>query len=368
MFKNIDKKILILAGLIIVLPIFTMLLLVTLQSCTNRGNSYESYQRLMAKSADRYLKKNNLLPKKQSEVSLVKLETLVAKKYIKSPEKQFDDESCTGFVKVRRTGVIPEKNNEGFLNYIVNLKCKEYKTESFKDILIKKEVKTGSGLYSNGNEYIFKGDRTKNYFSFYGKEYRIMGIDSKGYIKLIRSESEPISRSWDNKYNVEAKHSYGKNIYSDSLILQYLLVDYENAKKINKETKKHIVSNDLCIGKRSVKNFEIDRTIDCSEVIENQLLSLMTVSEYAMASNDPDCNATNSRACNNYNYLYRVAPTTWTPNAVTENTYDILFIANGIMNYASANQYNEYNVILYIDGDETGITGTGTYEDPYTIK
>ena len=60
MFKNIDKKILILAGLIIVLPIFTMLLLVTLQSCTNRGNSYESYQRLMAKSADRYLKKNNL--------------------------------------------------------------------------------------------------------------------------------------------------------------------------------------------------------------------------------------------------------------------------------------------------------------------
>lgn len=368
MLKNIDKKVLILAGLIIGLPIFTMLLLALLQSCTNRGNSYESYERIMIKSAERYFKNNKLLPKNESEVSIVKLDTLVAKKYIKSPEKQFKNDSCTGFVKVRRNGIIPDKNNDGLLNYIVNLKCNNYSTESFKNILIKNVVNSKSGLYSLENEYLFKGDKPKNYFVLYGKEYRIMGINSNGYIKLIRSESEPISRSWDNKYNVEAKHSYGKNIYSDSLILQYLLLDYENSKKINKETKKHIVSNDLCIGKRSIKDYSIDKSLDCSEIIENQILSLMNVSDYALASNDPDCNSTNSRACNNYNYLYRIAPSTWTSNSVLENTYDVFYIANGTMNYSEANQYNDYNIVLYIDGDETGITGKGTLEDPYVME
>ena len=368
MLRNIDKKVLILAGLIIILPIFTMLLLVFLQSCSNGSNSYENYEKTMIKSAERYLKINKLLPKNESEVSVVKLDTLVAKNYIKSPEKQLKDGSCSGFVKVRKNGIIPDKNNEGFLNYIVNLKCKDYSTESFKKILMDNLVNTGSGLYSVGNEYIFKGDKPKNYFSFFGKEYRIMGIDSKGYIKIVKSEAEPISRSWDNKYNVEAKHTYGKNIYSDSLILQYLLLDYQNPKKINKETKKHIVSNDLCIGKRSSKDYSIDKTIDCSEVIGNQLVSLMNISDYALASTDPDCNTTNSRSCSNYNYLYRIASSTWTPNSNSENSYEVFYLGNGMMYLDSANQYNEYNIIVYIDGDETGITGEGTLDNPYKME
>ncbi len=80
MLKNVDKKVLILAGLIIILPIFTMLLLVVLQGCTNRGNSYSSYEKIMIKSAERYFKKNDLLPENESEIAIVKLDTLVAKK------------------------------------------------------------------------------------------------------------------------------------------------------------------------------------------------------------------------------------------------------------------------------------------------
>ena len=368
MLKNIDKKLLILAGLIVVFPIFIVVLSACLQSCSNRLNPYEKYEKVMIKSTERYLKNNKLLPKNESEVSVVKLDTLVAKKYIKSPEKQLKDDSCSGFVKVRRNGIIPDKNNEGFLNYIVNLKCKNYSTESFKKILTDDVVNTGSGLYFVGNEYIFKGDKPKNHFNFFGKEYRIMGIDSKGYIRLIKAESEPISRSWDNKYNVEAKRTYGKNIYSDSLILQYLLMDYENPKKINKESKKHVVSNDLCIGKRSPKDYSIDKALDCSEIIENQLVSLMNISDFALASNDPDCDTSNSRACTNYNYLYKVALSTWTPNSSSENSYEVFYLGNGMMYLDTANQYNKYNIIIYIDGDETGITGEGTLDNPYTME
>ena len=368
MLKNVDKKVLILAGLIIILPIFTMLLLVVLQGCTNRGNSYSSYEKIMIKSAERYFKKNDLLPENESEIAVVKLDTLVAKKYMKSPESQLKDNSCSGFVKVRRTGVIKEKENKGLLNYIANLTCEKYNTETFKEILLANIVNTGSGLYSVGSEYIYKGDKPKNYFNLFGKEFRIMGIDSNGYIKLIRSESEPISRNWDNKYNVDIKQNYGKSIYSDSLIKQYLLMDYENPKKIGNDMKKHIVAHDLCIGKRAIKDYSIDRATDCGEILENQLLSLMNVSDFSMASTDPDCNSTNARSCDNYNYLYRVASNTWTPNSVLENTYEVFYISNGMMEYSNASEYNNYNIILYIDGDESGITGKGTLEDPYVMN
>ena len=82
-----------------------------------------------------------------------------------------------------------------------------------------------------------------------------------------------------------------------------LMIDYENSKKINKKMKQHIVAYDVCIGKRSISNVAIDSSIDCSEVLEKQLVSLMNVSDYAKASLDADCTTVKSPACNNYNYL-----------------------------------------------------------------
>ena len=145
-------------------------------------------------------------------------------------------------------------------------------------------------------------------------------------------------------------------------------MDYENPKKIGNDMKKHIVAHDLCIGKRTIKDYSIDRATDCGEILENQLLSLMNVSDFSMASTDPDCNSTNARSCDNYNYLYRVASNTWTPNSVLENTYEVFYISNGMMEYSNASEYNNYNIILYIDGDESGITGKGTLEDPYVMN
>ena len=368
MLKNVDKKLLFLAGLLIFLPIFTILLLATLQSCSNSGNSYEKYEKLMHKSAERYLKKNKLIPKNSSEVFVVKLNTLVTKEYIKSPEDELGDASCTGSVKVRRNGLIESKETEGYLNYTVNLNCKNYKTKTLKDILLSQEIQNKSGLYLVDNQYIFKGDRPKNYINFYGKDYRIMGITEKGYIKLIRSEAEPISRSWDNKYNIDAQKAYGKNIYGDSLILRYLIEDYSNPKKINKQAKQHIVSNDVCIGKRSVNDINIDKAADCSEILSNQVVSMLTMSDYALASNDPDCLNLKSRSCSNYNYLYNVASSTWTSNVVTDNSYDVFYVGDGIINSISANKYNSYNIVIYIDGDETITNGSGSLDDPYVIK
>ena len=103
-------------------------------------------------------------------------------------------------------------------------------------------------------------------------------------------------------------------------------------------------------------------------MLEKQLVSLINVSDYASASIDPDCNSTNSLACNNYNYLYNAASSTWTLNSISDNTYQAIYLSNGMMRIENANYYNTYNIVIYIDGNERYISGIGSKEKPYIIE
>lgn len=363
-----DKKFLILVGLIIFLPLLTVVLTSILQGCENRGSSYNVYEKNMIKAAKKYFRNNKLEPTIERKISKVSLSTLVSNKYIKSSESSLKDSSCTGSVTARMNGVSLEKNKGGFINYLVNLNCKNYKTPTLIDSLKENSSDSESGLYKNGSEYIFKGEKPRNYITFYDKNYRIMGITSDGLIKLIKSEYETLSRMWDNKYNLETRQSNGKSIYKDSLILNYLTEDYFNEKKISSAAREHIIFNNVCIGKRSKSDTRISKEIDCQEVIQNQPVSLMTASDFFLASTDPDCNSILSRSCNNYNYLKKVANSSWTSNSVTENTYEVLNLSGGVIISQTANTYNFYNIVIYIDGNEKVKSGSGTFEDPYIIK
>jgi len=366
--KKVDKKFLGIACFIILLPILILIFLAIVQACGNRKMSYESYEKNMIKSASKYFSKENKIPINESSVSSISLKKLVDLGYIKSPSKALKDSSCTGKVSVRRNGESIDTNNGGFLNYIVDLKCDDYNTVHLIDKITSEVVTSESGLYKVGEEYIFKGDKVNNYINFFGQDYRIMSIDSSGIIKLIKVESESNSRLWDNKYNIEVNQSYGKTIYKDSSILNNLVNDYKNSKKISSSAKEHIVAYNTCIGKRNTKDYSISKALDCSEVLENQMVSLMNVSDFAMASTDPDCNSIISRSCRNYNYLSSIASSTWTPNTVSENTYEVFYITGGIVRYQNANLYNEYNLVIYIDGNELYISGNGTKTDPYILK
>ena len=366
--KKLDKKFLIIAGCMIGLPIVLIIFLAIIQSCSNRKISYDKYEEKMISAAENYFKDKKNVPTSEGQMSTVKLSELIDGDYIKSPKKLLSDETCDGSVNVRRNGSSIEENKGGYLNYTVDLKCKDYSTIHLVDKIKKNITTTESGLYQVGEDYVFKGDKVKNYFSFFGNDYRIVSIDKNGIIKLVRSESEIASRIWDNKYNSEVNHSYGKNIYKDSSILEYLLNDYKNSKKINKNAKKHIIAYDTCIGKRSSTDYSISKEIDCSEVLENQVVSLLNVSDFALASIDPDCNSIISRSCKNYNYLKDVTLSTWTPNSISDNSYEVFYILDGISDYQNANTYNEYNLVIYIDGNELYTSGSGSFSNPYTIK
>lgn len=366
--RRLDKKFLILAGLVVCLPILIIIFLAIIRGCGDSKVSPQKYEEKMISALEKYSKEKNKVPSEEGELLTVKLSTLVSGGYIKSPENALGDSTCEGSVSVRRNAASVESTNGGFLNYTVNLECKDYSTVHLVDKLKEDIVTSDSGLYKEEDSYIFKGNKPNNHITFFGHNYRIMSIDKDGILKLVKEQPEGTNRIWDNKYNIETNRSSGINIYKDSMIKEYLLNDYLNTKKISTKAKKQIVAHDACVGKRNSNNFAIDSSLDCSEKLEKQLVSLISISDYAKASLDQNCTNLRSFSCNNYNYLYGVVSSTWTLNSTLDNSYESLYLADGLMETQNANTYSEYNLVIYISGDVLYTTGNGTSNNPYVIQ
>lgn len=366
--KKIDKKFLMFVGFIFVLPIVIIIFLAVIQGCGAKKISYQNYEKKMISALEEYIVNTDKIPEEEGELLTVKLSTLVDKGYIKTSKSLLGDDSCSGSVSVRRNGASIENNNGGFLNYTVDLKCDGYSTVKLVDKLKENIVIEDAGLYADGENYVFKGKKVDNYISLSGHIYRVISIDKNGILKLMKSEPELNNRIWDNKFNIETNRTSGKNIYKDSSILEQLLNDYLNTKKISTKAKKYVVAYDVCIGKRSNSNYSIDSSIDCSEKLEKQVISLLNVSDYAKASLDGDCTTLRSRSCGNYNYLYGVVTSTWTLNASLDNSYEVIYLLDGLMESQTANNYNAYNIVIYVDGNQIYTSGEGTKTKPYVIE
>lgn len=366
--KKIDKKLLIFTGCIILLPIAVIIIMAIMQGCSNLKITPEEYESKMISAAEKYLKDNDKEPKKEGEIVTIKLSKLTEKEYIKNTEKMLGDDSCKGEVVARLNGSTVEENNGGFINYIVKLECKNYKTETLNDLLMKNLTTSESGLYKQGNSYIFKGEDVDNYINFYGNNYRIIGIEKNGFVKLLKSVSELNNYSWDTKFNLDVNNSFGKNIYKDSDILKQLMEDYNNPKKITLSARKHIVSYDLCADARYLDDYSITYDKGCNNILKNQVISLLDVEDFAKASLDPDCTNLSSKTCRNYNYLTSLGLNSWTYVPVANNSYEVYYITSSSLKKQEANRYNYYNIVIYIDGNEKISTGTGTEENPYVVK
>ena len=372
--KKLDKKFLYTIGLIIAVPILLLIVLAVIRGCSN-GKTYENYEKKMITAAEKYVKEKKKEPKTEGEKYTVTLNKLVSAGYVKSSEEFLDDSTCDGSVTVQNNGASVKENDGGYLHYYSNLSCKDYKTKTISSDIISKETKTGSGLYKVGNEYIFKGENDSsndkyvdNYINYYGTLYRIIKIDSDGDLKLLKSENENRSYRWDNKYNDVEKYTLGENEFGSSLILENLYSIYKNEKRFSKDAKKYIVSKNLCVGKRSVNDKTINSVSDCSVVLEKQLIGLINVNDFALASLDPDCKTIDSGSCRNFNYLSDFFYESWTMTGVKENTYEVYYVSSGTPFYTEANEYTDYSIVIYISGNIVNFSGTGTEKDPYIVK
>lgn len=361
--KKLDNKFLVTCGVIIFIPIMILVFLFIIQKCDGT-KSKEDYEQLMIKEAESYAKKHKMFPKEGKQV-IIKLEDL-EKDGLKSAEKVLKDTTCDGSVTIKNNS--NELSDEEYYSYIPYLECNDYKTDYLKDHLLEDVVESSSGLYKVGDEYIFKGHKANNYLSFFGDIYRIIKIDKDGYLKLIKQESQNVSNSWDNKYNIEKKGYTGINNYADSNILDRLISDYNEKEYLKEDAKSHIVPRNICVGKRSLNNLNKEITNECDTIVENQVITLPSVTDFTLASYDENCKQIGDMSCTNYNYFAEFINYTWTVDSVIEDSSLVYYITSSSPDTERANKYKKYNWVIYVDSEELYISGDGTKEDPYIIK
>ena len=360
--KKLDSKFLITCGVLISLPILFIIIMALLRGCSGGKKTYSKYQEMMVSSAKSYAKRHKMLPKK-GKSTIIKLDNLTDDG-MKTPAKSLKDDSCSGSVVVKNNST-----SEGeYYSYIPYLECDNYKTEYIKDYLLKDVTDNGSGLYKVGDEYIFKGNKVNNYLSFYGTIYRIIKIDANDNLKLIKEKAQDMSFNWDNKYNINKNAYTGINNYKDSVIIDRLLYDYKNDKTMNDDTRGKMLPHSVCIGKRSINDLNLGVTKECSDVLDNQLISLPSITDFTQASYDANCKKLGDMSCTNYNYFANFMDYSWTVDTVSEDD-SVAYLINSIgVELEEASTYQRYHWVIYIDSEELYMSGSGTEKDPYIIK
>ena len=392
--KKLNKKPLIIIGAIFGMIILIIIIIACVRSCSGPGSNYEKVEQNMIRAASKYFSTDgNELPKESSSKEVSAAE-LASSGNMKPLSELLVDKTCTGSVAVY--------NNGGQYLYIPHLECSEYTTEHLVDKVISSNlVETNnepvdtsdnsneesiseenqsneqnntasseqskdyiSGLYKDGNLYVFKGKNPNNYISFGGIMWRIIDIDDNGTMRAIKSEAETRAAYWDTKFNADAGKAYGVNDYKNSYILELMNSNYDSFKDTSKL---HLAPYSVCIGKRDGNQLSLDRSIDCSETLENQYIGLVSSSDIARASLDEHCDKITSGACTNYNYLALVTSETWTSTGLTRNTYEVIYVNGGIAAAMNARRTANYNWVIAFNGNEKYIKGSGTSTDPYII-
>lgn len=361
--KKLDPKFLITCGIIIAIPILFILIMFLARGCSS-GNSYSNYESLMSKNAKTYAKRHKMLPKKGKTV-IIKLTDLVTDG-MKSTEKALKDTSCSGSVEIRNNS--NDITSDKLYSYTPYLECDNYKTDYIKDHLMKKIVTSESGLYKINDEYVFKGNKVDNYVKFYGVTYRIIKIDADGIMKLIKENNEKMSYRWDSKYNNVFQKYSGINNYYDSVIADRLKEDYTNDKQLSKDAKSKIIPYSICVGKRSINDFNINITTECDNRLDNQVISLPSITDFTLASYDANCISTDNLSCTNYNYISDFINYSWTIDTVNEDTSKVYYLSAQGPELDSASKSMKYNWVIYIDSEELYNGGDGSLKNPYIIE
>jgi hypothetical protein len=408
-FSKIDKKYLYILGGILGAILLIVIILVVVKACSGPGNNYEKVESQMVSATERFLKSKGQSLPKAFESKEISASELAAAGYMKEMSKLLEDTSCVGKVAVY--------NYSGQYLYIPDLNCTDYKTKHLGDVIKKDNLiqvvnneptettdenntedpnatmeegsdsnsntqttsnsnvvdldendGTGrnyvSGLYEENGEFVFKGKNPNNYLKIGSTMFRILDIDSNGLMRVVNLNQESKSVYWDNKYNSDIKKSNGINEFKNSYL--YSLINNKFA-SYKPENKKHMAYNKLCVGKRGSKQLNISKEMDCALTLEKQYIMLPLVSDFARASLDEHCTTVTNPACRNYNYLASIISSTWTSNALSENTYQAILISVGRAKKVDAKDKNPYNLVLTINGYEKYVSGKGTQKNPYVV-
>ena len=365
-FSDSQKKMLKMLGILLLVIVAIILVVVIFKSMSGGKVSHEQFENVMVRAAERYVKADpEVIESEVYGTTEISAATLAKKGYMKEITEYFGkDTKCEGKVLVYK--------NLDYYKYIPKLNCGEdYNNQSISEVIIdeKNIVTTGSGIYKQGDNYVFRGEYVDNYVSYAEKTWRIISIDANGNIKMIQTDDAGYS-VWDNRYNSDYGYTSGINSFEGieaSRIKNTILNAYNNEKIFTAEAKSLIVPNQYCVGKRAKTDASKDGNTECAVKSELMGATGLTVSEYLNASLDENCNSMSSKSCANYNYLAKFGNAFWTVTAQSENTGYAYAISRTVqVSQASASYV--VKLVVTVNGNINYTSGTGTLADPYIIK
>lgn len=365
------KKLLRVVGIIfgILVLVFILILLITM--IVGRNYTYDQVEQILKNAAIKYYQVQDvLLPSEEGGKSEVDATTLASEDYklMKPLSKLKKNVSCTGKVIVQKI------NNEYI--YTPYLDCGDsYKTEElYKAVISKnKTVTSGNGLYEMNGEHVFRGDKVNNYVELSKGLFRIVKVTSDNKILLIPEFKEYYSDVWDDRYNSEIGYSSGINSYRPSRMRDILASIYsdkfEDFSMLTDTDRQKLTTYSFCIGKRSAEEENNTGTVECADSLDNQMIGLLTASDYINASIDINCKNTVSKACQNYNYL-KIKDTAWwlgtTPDFDTNDVYYVN--EDGYLLYSNASSLNIIRPTIMLNNNVMIRSGKGTESDPFILK
>ena len=364
MKKKLMRMMLIVVGVLVV-----FLIIILIMSFFKNGyKTYEEIEQDLKNAAIEYYEvQSGLLPREEGETITVRASTLADSELMKPLSELREGENCSGRVEVTKVG-----DN---IIYTPYLECGDNYTtkELYKAVLEQGIVISGNGLYDLNGEKVYRGDDVNNYVSLDNAIYRIVKVSPNNKMLLILNEVDStLSSYYDDRYNPAKRFNSGFNDYRISRIKEFLddLYSSKNDIKIlSKNDKEKLASFNLCIGKRNATETNNTNAIECSDVLENQMIGLLIASDYMNASLDANCKATTDKSCQNYNYL-RLKETEWwllTGNAA--NDYEAYVVkSNGYIDINTTSGYKKIRPTIMLNNNVMIKSGNGSASNPFILK
>ncbi len=365
------KKLLKIVGIISIVLIVIFLIILVGTMLVGTTYTFDQMELELKNAAIKYYQvQDALLPANEGEKSEVDAATLSSDEYklMKPLSKMRKNTQCSGTVVVQKI------NNEYI--YTPYLDCgNSYKTKELFNA-VKDENKTvtsGNGLYEMNGELVFRGDNINNYVKLSKGLFRIIKITSENKILLIPEFEEYYYNTWDDRYNTELGYSAGINDYRLSRIKDTLLDIYNgNVSKfilLDETDKQKLTTYSLCVGKRGKKETNNTSEVECADKMDNQMIGLLTASDYMNASTDANCTTTTSKSCQNYNYLKVKDSNYWLITATNENTAIVYYINNeGYVAESNASSLSMIRPTIMLNNNVMIKGGKGTESDPFILK
>lgn len=364
------KRMIMFMGIIVGFTILLLIILFFASLGKGSNYSYTEIEKIMKNAAVSYFKDYpEYLPATEGGVVEVDSSNLVAAGKMKDLS-EYTSAKCTGSVQV-------EKSGSDYL-YSPVLDCgSSYSTTPIATKIMEQNslVSEGYGLYDAGNgTYVFRGEEVNNYVKMDNSLWRIVKITSDNNVVLVSQDGAGLSQPWDDRYNENRNYESGINNFGASRMREYLDRIYKNPVAddhedvVSKSDKAKIVAHSVCIGKRTSKSESNDNSIECSEVWENQKFGLLTLSDFMMASIDPNCKNAETRSCKNYNYLV-VQSNWWLATANSENDSTVFMVdRSGLVTVSNASSYGTVRPVIYLNSNVKFKSGNGSLEKPYTVR